>query len=257
MASPSQLGSEKERTPGGEVHELEQLAGPLGVLRQEGGEAVTLWGMGDREGGGLVARGTHVAPHCRHVFAVQENSDVHGLAGVRLLHGCISNECRQAGLMRAHITCRALDGVRGSSSGSSAGGSGSSSDVSAGCEGSGGLRPSASPSLRPASWVAVPWDASTSMGGGGALPRAGLRFPGWARWHWAAHLGRAQGPVHLRGLTPHYPHLSLEGPPAVDTGHMGGGTASDTRHTNPGSARPRGFPSPGGPKSRRLMRPGG
>ena len=52
-----------------------------------------------------------------------------------------------------------------------AGGVGSSSDSTAGGRGSSGLRAPASSSRRPASWVAVPWDASTSMGGGRRVVR--------------------------------------------------------------------------------------
>ena len=49
--------------PQGEVHELEQPAGPLGILGQEGGEAVPIRRMGAGDGGRVLARRTHAAPH--------------------------------------------------------------------------------------------------------------------------------------------------------------------------------------------------
>ena len=94
--------------PQGIAHELEQLAGPLCILGQEGREAVSLRGMGAGDGGGVLARRPHAASHRRQAFAVQEDSDVQGLAGVRLLQGSIGDERRQAGLVRAQLARRAV-----------------------------------------------------------------------------------------------------------------------------------------------------
>ena len=91
---PLPAGEGEGGDPLGEAHELEQLAGPLGILGQEGGEAVPFRGMGAGDGGGVLARRTHAASHRRQAFAVQEDSDVHGPAGVRLLKGGIGDECR-------------------------------------------------------------------------------------------------------------------------------------------------------------------
>ena len=97
--------------PQGEAHELEQLAGPLGILGQEVGEALSFWGMGAREGGGVLARRTHAAPDRRQALAVQEDIGVHGLAGVRLLQGGVGDERRQAGLLQAHTARWVIDGA--------------------------------------------------------------------------------------------------------------------------------------------------
>ena len=56
--------------PQGIAHELEQLAGPLGILGQEGREAISLRGMGAGDGGGVLARRPHAASHRRQAFAV-------------------------------------------------------------------------------------------------------------------------------------------------------------------------------------------
>ena len=94
--------------PQGITHELEQLAGSLRILGQEGREAVSLRGMGAGDGGGVLARRPHAASHRRQAFAVQEDSDVQGLAGVRLLQGSIGDERRQAGLVRVQLARRAV-----------------------------------------------------------------------------------------------------------------------------------------------------
>ena len=94
--------------PQGIAHELEQLAGPLGILGQEGREAVSLRGMGAGDGGGVLARRLHAASHRRQALAAKEDSDVQGLAGVRLPQGSIGDERRQAGLVRAQLARRAV-----------------------------------------------------------------------------------------------------------------------------------------------------
>ena len=189
------VGEGEEGDPQGEVHKLEQLAGPLGVLCQEGGslERPSLsgeWGPGPEMVSWPAARMRRPTAERRSLSRKKATSmALHGFASSRAVSG-LSAATRDS--------CGPTSPV-GLSTGSAAGGSGSSSDVSAGCEGSGGLRLSASPSLRPANWVAVPWDASASMGrGGGASIARGTRFPRWVGWQWPAHLGRSQAPVHLR-----------------------------------------------------------
>ena len=71
------------------------------------------------------------------------------------LQGFASSRAASAVSAARRDSCGPISPVR-LSTGFAAGGSGSSSDVSAGCEGFGGLRASASSSRRPASWVAVP-----------------------------------------------------------------------------------------------------
>ena len=99
--------------PQGEVHELEQLACPLGILCQEGGEAVALRGVGAGDKGGLLARCAHAASHRRQALAIDEDSDIHGPAGVYLLKGRVSDECRKAGLVLAHVAWGAFGAAFG------------------------------------------------------------------------------------------------------------------------------------------------
>ena len=86
---------------------------PLGILCQEGGEAVTLRGVGAGAGDGLLACRAHAASHRRQALAIDEDNDVHGLVGVYLLQGSVSDECPKAGLVLAHIACGAFGGAFG------------------------------------------------------------------------------------------------------------------------------------------------
>ena len=66
-------------------------------------------GQGDR--GGLLACRTHAAPHYRQAFVVEEDSDVHGPAGVCLPQGGVTDERHFAGLVWVHIAWVASEGA--------------------------------------------------------------------------------------------------------------------------------------------------
>ena len=183
------VGEGEGGDPQGETHELEQLAGPLVILGQEGGDAVTLRGMEARDGGGLLARRTHAAPNHRQALAVQEDSDVHGPAGVRLLQGGVGDERRQAGLMRAHFAYWAIGGVGGRRFGVVIG------------------RVRRLGGFRGAEGASVVIQETSRLGGralgcihingggggaGGPPPCVGPQTRGRVRWCWLAHLGHAQ-----------------------------------------------------------------
>ena len=89
----------------------------------------------------------------------------------RALQGFASSRAVSAMSAARRDSCRPSS-PGGLSARPAAGGAGSSSNSTAGGRGSSGLRAPASSSRRPASWVAVPWDASTSMRGGGGSSAA-------------------------------------------------------------------------------------
>ena len=164
MASPSQLERKKEGTPRVKPTSWSSSRVLLAYWARRGGRPSPSgeWGPGTGVASWPAARMRRPTADRRSLSRKTATS--------MALQGFASSRAVSAMSATRRDSCGLVPPV-GLPMGPVAGGSGSSSDASAGCEGSGGLRASASPPRRPASWVAVPWDASTSMGGG----RGGLR----------------------------------------------------------------------------------
>ena len=225
MASPSQLEWEKEGTPRVNPTSWSSSRVLLAYWARRGGRPSPSgeWGPGT----GVVSL---PAARMRRPTA-DRRSLSRKTATSRALQGFASSRAVSAMSAARRDSCGPTS-PGGLPAWLAAGGSGSSSDTTAAGRGSSGLRASASSSKRPASWVAVPWDASTSMGGGGrrVLPHAERECRERARPH------RALASVLLPGPVPQQPLPPPGGPAVGGTGRMGWGARSGRLHTNPGWA---------------------
>ena len=157
MASPSQLEREKEGTPRVKPTSWSSSRVLLAYWAKRGGGPSPSgeWGPGT----GVVS-----SPAARMRRPTADRRSLSRKTATSMaLQGFASSRAVSAMSAAKRDSCWPA----GSPTGPVAGGSGFASDMTTGGESSGELSAPGASSRRPASWVAVPWDASTSMGGSG------------------------------------------------------------------------------------------